>query len=198
MKYYIKMAFMPFIYLVFATMLGWGITIIDKNLIVLQYVLCAVNTLFYAGIVGMAAFKDGQKAVQIRAQNDIYRRKIVETGEDLPLDIYGEYTPWKGFFIAFLACVPSILLVIIHFIIHLIDPTAPSSVGMAAGMLSMVVFSYFLITETVTVAQYAFILLLVPFVCGVYGGMFVIGANKEQKYYDKIYEKSKRINGDKS
>ena len=87
---------------------------------------------------------------------------------------------------------------LIHFIIHLIEPTASNGVGVVAGMLSMVVFSYFLITETVTVAQYAFILLLVPFVCGVYGGLFVIGANKEQKYYDKIYEKSKKIHGDKT
>lgn len=198
MKFYLKMAFMPFIYLIFSAMLGVGATTISgENLEWLKYSLCALNTIFYAVIMGMAAFKDGQQAIKVREQNDTYRRVIARTGEDLPLNLQEEYTPWKGIIISLIACIPSVILVIVHFCLNIGVPyPGNNGVGGIAALLNMVIFSFFMIDNVVTTAEYAFILLIVPFICGVYGGMYNIGAMQMQKQYDKIAETKRELHGD--
>lgn len=198
MKFYLKMAFMPFIYLLFSAMLGVGATTISgENLEWLKYSLCALNTLFYAFIMGMAAFKDGQEALKVREQNDTYRRVIARTGEDLPLKINEEYTPWKGFVISLISCIPSVLLVIIHLCLNIgVAYPGNNGVGGIAALLNMVVFSFFMIDGVVTTLEYLFVLLIVPFICLVYGGMYNLGAMNMQKQYDKIAETQRELHGD--
>ena len=197
MKFYLKMAFMPFIYLVFSAMLGLAVlTIQDEKLVWLQYVLCGVNLAFYALVMSMAAIKDGRKALKIREQNDTYRRVIMETGDDLPLNIVEEYTPWKGLTVSVLACLPSIILVAIHFILNIGVSVPNNDIGGIAGVLNLVVFSFFMIDGVILTAEYAFILLIVPFVCLVYGIMYIIGANLEQKNYDKIRQTHRELHGE--
>ena len=196
-KYYLKMAFMPFIYLVFSAMLGLAVlTIQDNNLQWLQYVLCGVNLAFYSLVMSMAAIKDGRKALKVREQNDTYRRVIMQTGDDLPLNIVEEYTPWKGFTISLISCIPSILLVAVHFLLNIGVAVPDNSVGGIAGILNMVVFSFFMIDGVILTAEYAFALLIVPFICIVYGVMYMIGANLEQKNYDKIKQIHQELHGD--
>ena len=187
----------PIIYLVFSAMLGLAVlTIQDAKLEWLQYVLCGVNLAFYALVMSMAAIKDGRKALKIREQNDTYRRVIMETGDDLPLNIVEEYTPWKGITISILACIPSIILVAVHFILNIGVSVPNNDVGGIAGVLNLVVFSFFMIDGVIATAEYAFILLIVPFVCLVYGLMYIIGANLEQKNYDKIRQTHKELHGE--
>jgi hypothetical protein len=198
-KYYLKMAFMPFIYLVFSAMLGLAILTIQGNdLQWLQYLLCGLNLVFYSVIMCMAGVKDGQRALTIREQNDTYRRVIAQTGDDLPLNLVEEYTPWKGITISLLACVPSVLLVLVHFALNIGVAVPNNAVGGIAGILNMVVFGFFMIDGVIATAEYAFILLIVPFICLVYGVTYIIGAYKEQKHYDKIRETHKALHGDEN
>lgn len=198
MKFYLKMAILPFLYIFFSAMLGLGIILIDQNLVFLQYALCCVNLAFYVLVVGIAGNKDGQKAIKVRNQNDQFRRVIIETGEDLPLNLHEEYKPWKGFVIGLIACIPSVLLIIIHVILNLTNPVPNYGFGVAGGVLSIVVFSFFMVS---TVAKswtyYLFVLLIIPFVTCTYGGFYVMGASKAQKQYDKINQIQQTIHGDK-
>ena len=99
MKAYLKTALLPFVYLLFTAMIGLGVMLLDEDMFWLQILLNATNTIFYAIIISVAGYKDGQKALRVREQNDTFRKRIVETGEDLPLNLAEEYTPRKGFVI---------------------------------------------------------------------------------------------------
>ena len=198
MKFYLKMAILPFVYIFFSAMLGIGIILIDQNLAFLQYVLCGINLAFYVLVVGIAGNKDGQKSIKVRNQNDQFRRVIIETGEDLPLNLQEEYKPWKGFVIGAVACIPSVVLIIIHVILNLTSPTPHYGFGVASGVLSTVVFSFFMVSSAVkSWAYYLWALLIVPLVSCAYGGFYVLGANKAQKQYDKIAQIQRAIHGDK-
>lgn len=198
MKFYLKMAIMPFVYIFFSAMLGIGIILIDQKLVFLQYALCCVNLAFYVLVVGVAGFKDGQKSIKVRNQNDQFRKVIIETGEDLPLNLQEEYKPWKGFVIGLVACIPSVLLILIHVILNLVNPVPHYGFGVASGVLSTVVFSFFMVSSAVkTWTYYLFVLLIIPVVCGSYGGFYVMGAKKAQKQYDKVAQIQRTIHGDK-
>lgn len=196
MKFYIKMSFLPFVYLLFSAMLGLGIMLLDDHLFWLEFFLYATNTAFYVIIVSAAGLKDGQTALRCREQNDTFRRRIAETGEDLPLNITEEYTPWKGFVIGAIACIPTVLLVILHFVTNIGVATPDSTFGMGAGILSMVVFGFVFLTEKITFGQYAIALVLLPVVSCAYGIPYVIGAKKAQREYDKIRDIQKQLHGD--
>ena len=86
---------MPFIYLLFSAMIGMSIMLLDKDMMALEYTLCLLNTAIYVIIIGYAGFKDGQGELKIRMENDMYRRRIIETGEDYPIRALEEYKPFK-------------------------------------------------------------------------------------------------------
>lgn len=192
------MAFMPFIFLLFSAMLGLGVLMLNDDLRILQYILCAVNTLFYAILMGVGGFKDGQAELKIRMQNDTYRRKIVETGEDFPLQLLEEYKPWKGFAIGIMASIPATLLTILHFVTNIGATVPENSLGMLSGIINMVVFGYFMVDGKVLFGEYAFSLLYIPFICIVYGLAYQFGAKQMQKQYDKIHATHIAIHGDKN
>ena len=199
MKFYLKMALMPLMYCFFSAMLGIGIILLDDNLIVLQYVLCVVNTAFYCIIMCAAGYKDGQTAYKVRMQNDTYRRKIIETGEDLPLRVSEEYTPWKGFLIGLISAIPTVVLVLIHVLVNVGQPTPNNTVGMITGIFNIVVFSYFLVSGSlfgIPTWQYLFSLLYIPFILVVYGLTYYLGARKMAIQYDKIHEIHKELHGE--
>ncbi|MBR2870564.1 MAG: hypothetical protein IKB98_04230 [Clostridia bacterium] len=198
MKYYLKMAFMPFVFLLFTAMLGLGIILLDEDMAILQYLLCVVNTAFYSVLMSVGGFKDGQNALKIRMQNDTYRRRIIETGEDLPLQLREEYKPWKGYVIGLIAAIPATFLTLLHFVINIGATVPDNSMGMISGIINMVVFGYFMVDGVVLFGEYAFSLLYIPFICLVYGLFYQLGANKMQKQYDKIHETHRAIYGDRN
>lgn len=197
MKYYLKMALMPFIYLLFSAMIGMSIMLLDKDMMMLEYALCFLNMAFYVIIIGYAGFKDGQGELKIRMENDMYRRRIIETGEDYPIRALEEYKPFKGCFIGLLSAIPSIVLVVIHLIMMFTSPTVDNSFGVFAGLMNMVVFSFFMVSGTITAWHYLFTLLYVPFVLLVYGLPYYLGGKQMQKQYDKIDELKAQMGGDK-
>lgn len=193
MKYYLKMVLMPFIYLLFSAMLGASIMLLDKDMMVLEYLLCLVNMAFYALIIGFAGFKDGQGELKIRMENDMYRRRIIETGEDYPIRELEEYKPWKGCLIGLLSAIPTIVLIIAHFILLASSTSVDNSFGVIAGLLNMVVFSFFMVGGTLAPWHYVFSLLYIPFVFLVYGLPYYLGGKQMQKQYDKIEDIKKQI-----
>lgn len=201
MKFYFKMALMPLFYCFFSAMLGIGIILLDEKHLALQFVLCVVNTAFYCVIMGVAGFKDGENAFKIRMQNDTYRRRIVQTGEDLPLQVHEEYKPWKGCVIALISAIPTVALVLIHVLINVASAEPSNTLGMITGIFNMVVFSYFLVGGSIsatgiTTWQYTFSLLYVPFICLVYGLPYFLGARKMSKQYDIIKATHFEIHGE--
>ena len=198
MKFYLKMALLPFVYLLFSAMIGLGVMLLDGEMLWLEIVLNATNTIFYAIIVSVAGFKDGQKALRVREQNDTFRQRIVKTGEDIPLNLHEEYTPWKGFLVGLISVAPIILLIAIHFLSNIGQAVPDNSVGMIAGVICMVVFGYVITTGSITFGQYALVLLIVPFVCGFYGGSYIWGAKKEKVGYDEIRRTRRELHGDEN
>ena len=197
MKYYLKMALMPFIYLLFSAMIGMSIMLLDKDMMALEYTLCLLNTAIYVIIIGFAGFKDGQGELKIRMENDIYRRRIIETGEDYPLRRLEEYKPFKGCVIGLLSAIPSVILVIIHFVTIATSPTVDNSFGVIAGLMNMVVFSFFMVGGTLAPWHYVFSLLYIPFVLLVYGLPYYLGGQQMQKQFDKIEEIKSQIGAKK-
>ena len=198
MKYYLKMAIMPFIFLLFSAMLGLGVMLLDEDMLILQYLLYAVNTGFYAILMMVGGFKDGQNALKIRMQNDAYRKRIIETGEDLPLQIAQEYHPWKGYVIGLISAIPTTLLTLLHFVTNIGAGVPDNSLGMISGIINMVVFGYFMADGKVAFGEYAFSLLYIPFICLVYGLAFQLGGKQMQKQYDKIQATHKAIYGEEN
>ena len=188
---------MPFIYLLFSAMIGMSIMLLDKDMMMLEYLLCLINMAFYVIIIGYAGFKDGQGELKIRMENDMYRRRIIETGEDYPIRALEEYKPFKGCVIGLLSAIPSIVLVAIHFILMFTSPEMDNSFGVIAGLMNMVVFAFFMVGGTITAWHYIFALLYLPFILLVYGLPYYLGGRQMQQQYDKIEEIKTQIGGEK-
>ena len=188
---------MPFIYLLFSAMIGMSIMLLDKDMMMLEYLLCLINMAFYVIIIGYAGFKDGQGELKIRMENDMYRRRIIETGEDYPIRALEEYKPFKGCVIGLLSAIPSIVLVAIHFILMFTSPATDNSFGVIAGLMNMVVFAFFMVSGTITAWHYIFALLYIPFILLVYGLPYYLGGRQMQQHYDKIDEIKAQLGGEK-
>jgi hypothetical protein len=198
MKFYLKMALLPFVYLLFTAMIGLGIMLLEDDLMWLQIFLSATNTIFYGIIVSVAGYKDGQKALRVREQNDTFRKRIVQTGEDIPLNVIEEYTPWKGFFIGALSCIPLVVLWIIHFIIVLATGKTATFVGGIAITL-YVVIAFFFNTDVKFMSfasSFYFTALYVPFVVLLTGFGYLLGAKRQMKRQAKIEEYQRQFSED--
>ena len=95
MGFYIKKAIVPFAYMVFGTLIAFGITIIDNGLLWLEEILFALNFGLFAFIISVLFVREGDNAIAARHANDLQREEIIRTGEDLPLKLHEEYKPYK-------------------------------------------------------------------------------------------------------
>lgn len=196
MKYILKQAFLPTIYLIFFMIIGFSITAI--NLLWLELVLCAVLTIFYAILVSVAFYKDGEKAMRVRYENDLIRKVMVERGEDLPLRLHEEYKAWKGFVSGLVASLPTVILVIIHFLVQAISSSPNNLFGVVAGLYSVEIYGFFLALEKTSTLSYAFNLLMVPYLALICGVPYCLGGRKIDKQQAKIKETQIKIHGDKT
>lgn len=199
--YYIKQAMIPAVYLIFMAMTAMGIAMItDANLVWLKAVLAVLNLALYGFIVAATSYKDGQTALKVRIANDLERMQIVKTGEDRPLKLREEYKAWKGFMSGIVACLPCLLLLILHTIlIFLVGPTY-NGAGAAAGFVYMIFFIFVRLGVDVaapSVYLYYFTLVcfaVIPLMTGI---PYVLGARKIELQQQKIKEKQRQIYGDK-
>ena len=202
MKYFLKQALFPIMYLIFMAIIAAGIGLIGKDrndLLWLKIILYLINLGFYIFIMGMTFFKEGQEALKIRHANDLEREEIVRTGEALPLKLTEEYKPWKGFVMGLIAAAPLVICMFMHLILILTAGEVYNGAGVVASLLYLAFFAPYsiFIHTTLTCWQY-FILLYAVVVFALMAGLpYVLGAKKQQAQYDKIAERQRMIYGDK-
>lgn len=201
MKYYIKQGVFPFIYLIFMAMIAFGILAI-QGLVWLKVLLCVANVALYAVVVAATSYQDGQKAMKVQVANDLERREIIRTGEDRPLKIHEEYKPWKGFVFGLVSCVPLIVLLAVHTVVHLAG--GGSGAGAVAGLIYLMFFAFFRLNVSLTSGEnigiewytYYGALIAVPVIMLITGVSYVLGAKKIQRQQQMIREKQRQIYGE--
>lgn len=194
MKFYLKNAFIPFFYLMFTGLTSLSISMITNDLLWLKMILWVLNVGLYASVVFLTSFKDGQTAYGVLQSNDREREIIVKTGEYRELRLVEEYKPWKGFFHGFLATIPLIVLLIIHAVVMIGDPT-DVSVGRIAGFIYMTFYAFFSYGGGVTAYTFFYTVVAIPFMVCFAGVPYLLGAKKAEKNYAKANELNSRIYG---
>lgn len=204
MWYYVKQAIFAFVYLFFMAVTAFGILCIE-NLTWLKIILLILNVGLYVVIVAATSYKDGQEALKTRVANDLERVQIIRTGESLPLKLKEEYKPWKGFFTGFIACVPLIVLLIIHTFLIIFGGSNFVGAGVVAGLIYLMVFAFTRVNVpttaegvTVTVAPgiYYYTLFAIPIIMLTTGVFYILGAKKIERQQKMIKEKQRKIYGE--
>ena len=201
MWYYVKQGLLPFIYLFFTAITAFGILCIE-GLVWLKVLLLLLNIGLYVFIVSAASFKDGQEALKVRIANDLERMQIVRTGESLPLKLKEEYKPWKGFFHGFIACIPLVVLLIIHTVVILTG--GGNGAGAIAGFIYMMVFAFSRVNintgataaTPINPTIYYWSLLAIPVIVLATGISYILGGKKIELQQQRIREKQRRIYGE--
>ena len=186
---------MAFFYLLFMITTSYAISVLEEKFFILQIVLAIANLLLYFVILAGASFKDGEQALKVRNVNDLKRQEIIRTGEDIKLKIHEEYAPWKGFLAGFIACVPLILCLIIHSIL-LFSGSSVDFFGQAAGIIYNGFFVLVRIFSDITPYSYYWALLCIPFIVGLSGVPYMLGARKIELQQERIKETHKLIHGE--
>ena len=205
MKYYIKEAIFPFVYVILMSITAIAILAIS-GLTWLKAVLAVLNLALYAVTVAGVAYKEGQDSIKVQHSNDLERREIIRTGEDRPLKLNEEYKPYKGFLIGFCSCIPLLLLLVLHVITHLLGGS--NVFGAIAGMIYFMFYIFFNlnvsagsgeITEAATVSWYACFgtLIALPIIMSITGVSYILGAKKIKRQQELIKIKQHQIYGDK-
>lgn len=195
--YFLKQMFFPLVYMVILSITSIGITAINNDLMWLKYILNAIVLAFFALIIGAVSWKDGEEGAKVLHANDLERRRIVETGEDRPLNLLKEYRPWKGFLAGLSTCVPLIIMIIIHAIMS--STGAGNGAGAVAGFVYMIVFMFFMpdLNMTLTASHYYLTLTAIPIFMVITGVAYILGYRKIQKQYQSVERKQNQIYGDK-
>ncbi len=203
-QFFKKMLF-PLSYATIMIMASMSISLLDETkLLWLKYLLYAVALALYIIVIGAIEYKAGSDEYKIRHLNDVERIKIVETGEERPLNLVKEYKPWKGFYYGISPCVPLIILMIIQTILLFTgNPEQPQLwPGTVASYIYIVIFAFFRpnIEAYTTFAQglnYYYLLVAIPFHIILFGVAYLLGARREKKLYAMVDAKQKAIHGDK-
>lgn len=199
--HYVKSAMVPFLYLIFMAFIAMGIVMINDNLLYLKIILSVLNISFYAYIVAMVFYKDGETALKTRLANDLERIQIVKTGEDRPLKLIEEYKPWKGFITGLFACIPCVILLIVHTILIFGVSMEITGAGAITGFLYMMFFSLSrLVLSAGAPSPYLYYvclicLVVIPLCTGI---PYMLGARKIEKQQEKIKARQREIYGDEN
>lgn len=197
MWYYIKQAIVPFLYLLFGTVIAIGILVLKDNLIWLKVVLMVLNVGLYLFIVGAASFKDGETALKVRMANDLERWNIIRTGEDRPLKLKEEFKLWKGFMPGLITCVPLVVLILVHLLINIGGGNHMQAAGIA-NLLYMTFSGFAHVNSAANVASWAVYLNLIALIIipGTTGLTYYLGGRKIELQQQMIEEKKRQIYGD--
>ena len=167
--------------------------------------LAVLNVGFYAFIVAAVSYKEGQEAKKAQYANDLERMEIIRTGENRPLKIHEEYKPWKGFMFGFISCVPLLVLLIVHTVIHLAGG-GYMGFGAIAGIIYLMFFAFFRLNINASGAEgeavaaiswytYYGALIALPVVMLITGISYILGARKIRLQHEMIEEKQRSIYG---
>ena len=196
-KYFLKQSIFPIVYLILMSISALGITAID-GLVPLKIVLAILNLLFYWLVIGVVSFRDGQEAYSALLTNDVQRRRIIETGDDIPLNTVKEYRAWKGLMAGLFTCLPLIIIMIIHAVLYFTNP-AGAAAGTIAGLLYAVTNVFIQLaygTTTLPASAFFFLLLTIPVFMFMTFVAYNLGARKVMARQRIVERKRKQIYGE--
>lgn len=198
MWYLIKQAFIPIAYLLFSSIIATGVFSIENCDPFIIVTLLIINLLFYFLVVATLYGKEGEEAYTVRLSNDVTRKRIIETGADLPLNLTKEYAPWKGFAFGGIISIPLVILLIIH-TVFVLSGSNEMGAGAIAAFLYMVVFAFARIDLSVEIVTYDYyvMLIFIPLVVIVSGLSYIRGARKLERQQKRIKETQQEIYGGK-
>ena len=197
MWYFIKQSFMSFIYLIFTAVVALVIMTVQNFW--LRLALSLLNLGLYLVIVCATSYKEGELALRVRISNDLERKIIVRTGEDRPLKLKEEFKEWKGFMFGLVACVPLVIMLIIHaIIVNFIDPTY-----LNVGAISAFIYADFYSFASLFFGElaswhYYFSLIALPILSLSTGIPYILGGRKMERQRNIIKEKKRQIYGDEN
>ena len=199
MKYYLKKALFIIIYLLFAGILANGALNIEGHWI-FRLGLLIVNLALFLYISCGITFQDGQKAYKKLIANDGEREYMVKTGELREIDTKEEYHVSKGFIIGACACIPLVILLIIHAIATSSNPENTGA-GNLAAFVYMLVFGFFnvdfaSVQSAVVYASPYFALLSIPVIVIAQGIAYYLGARSIRGQQEKIKRTHQSIYGE--
>lgn len=209
MWYLIKQSFIPFGYLLFSTTIATGVFSIQGCSPFLRAILLFLNLALYSYVVISICYTEGRKGLKVRISNDINRKRIIETGEELPLKHSEEYAPWKGFAIGGVIVSPLIILMICHTILLIATNGQNYGAGSVASILYLVVFAFFKIdlvvpekvdqvVQVIAAGDFYYALFAIPVILLITGIPYIIGAKKVEQEQEKIKELQKEIHGEEN
>lgn len=197
MWYYIKQSVISLGYLVMMSFCSIFVSLIGNDLIWLKWIFSIMILAVYIMIVGISSYKDGEISYKKLLANDLERRRIIETGEDIPLNVREEYRPWKGFLTGFITCIPLFVLLILHTILGLTSNGTNLNAGATAVVLYMPMFIFFHMDTSVNLVfvDYYWLLIAVPIIFLTTGLPYIWGTFKEKRTQEIVRQRKEEIYG---
>ncbi len=199
MKFYIKKAAFPVIYLIMSALTAFAAVSFPNNLMALKIIIGLINIGVYVFVIAYYSFKNGEESLKVRNSNDIIRRRMLETGEVYPIKKAEEYKAYKGFMIGAITCIPLALLWVIYGITVAITKNPTNAISGITMLLYMAVIMFWNLDENNIVSSSAFFYtgIYFPFVIILTGVFYILGAKKAEKLYDSIEKKNQELYGEK-
>ncbi|MCQ2387023.1 MAG: hypothetical protein MJ066_01070 [Clostridia bacterium] len=194
--YYIKNSLFSFCYVIFSSVIAFGISLLkSENWI--KIILLTINLLLFLVINFVLFNHHGIEGAKTMFANDLQRKEIIRTGKDLPLKEAEEYKVFKGFLMGVIVCAPLIIMLLIQSLIWIIGGEDASRIvgGIGVG-LYFNFFAYFSFKDYLSIGSYYLSLFLVPLVSAFCGIGYIYGGNKVISEKERIRKKQKEIYGE--
>ena len=197
MLYYLKKSIIGWVYTISMAFIAYGIMAWTSMSVVIKIFLAIANLAMYGLVVVFTGMRDGEEAMRILHDNDANRRRIIQTGADIPINRLKEYRAYKGFIVGLFVAAPMILLLIIHAIVYF--TTGNVVVGGIAVLIYNGYSIFFGLFMSLAGGVNAFYLLaFIPVIMCFSGIPYIIGARKMQKMYESIKKQKDEIYGEQN
>lgn len=208
MRYYFKKIGLVFLYFVLTAITGIMISgttgVTEEGEVVtwtiIKFIMSLVNLSVFILSIVIMFYREGQSAYKQLGINDIIRRRIVETGKDMPMKREEEYHAWKGFVLPLFIFIPMALLLIIHLIVGLSTGYQNTTFGVISSFIYMAFYSpifTFAAQGTISPTAHFVTLYAIPLTSIITGVSYMLGARKRKKEEQLIEDKNRAIYGDK-
>lgn len=183
MKYYVKQSSFVFGMLLFMIVTAMAIVMIETTWI--KVVLGLLNVALYVALLFIVFLGEGGQAYKTLRHNDRERLTIIQTGEDRKIDKAKEYHPVKGFMFGLGACLPLVICLLVHLIIHLAGGTS----NIMGQIASVAYYALWLPVSAIIEIDYysyyylLYVLVALPIFTGV---PYLVGALKIRKQENRL------------
>lgn len=200
MSYYFKKTIWAIMYLVLTVAFGFGIMFVGTNHDIPKLIASLLNLGLFTVAMVLVFYKEGKRAYHTLLENDLTRKRIIETGKDLPIKRAEEYKAYKGFMIGVFVCLPLILLLIAHLIVSLATDGQVTTLGIISGFAYLIFYEPFAIFFHGEVYWHSFMITLyaVPYVSLAIGLPYYFGARAKRLEREEIEKTNKQIYGKES